>query len=241
MEILPGIHHFDTGPFNWYLLEAAGRLTLVDAGFPGHYRVFADGLRSLGRSPADLSAIILTHAHADHLGFAEHLRRLTRAPVFIHEDDRVAAGRPLQLPWFGLLANAWRPYTAGMLGHALRHGVFAQPGIRELKTFRDGDTLDVPGRPQVLHAPGHTPGEVAFFLADRRVLLSGDVLVTRNLLTGTAGAPQVPAPSLNTDDRQARRALERIRELGTVTLLPGHGQPWHGDMTVAVAGARTEN
>lgn len=45
MEVAPGIHHFDTNPFNWYLIEEGGRFTLVDAGFPGHHRVFLQGPR----------------------------------------------------------------------------------------------------------------------------------------------------------------------------------------------------
>ena len=35
MELVKGVHHFQTGPFNWYVVEEAGRITLVDAGFPG--------------------------------------------------------------------------------------------------------------------------------------------------------------------------------------------------------------
>ena len=112
MEILPGIFHFNTDPFNWYVIKEGSRLTLVDAGFPGHYPVFLEGLRSIGSDIKDVEAIILTHAHADHMGFAERLRQATNAPVFVHQADVAASGRPLQLPWFGLLSNAWRPFTA---------------------------------------------------------------------------------------------------------------------------------
>jgi len=238
MEILPGIHHFNTDPFNWYVLEERGRLTVVDAGFPGHYPVFLAGLRSLGRDLKDVEAIIITHAHADHMGFAELLRRSTNAPVFVHQDDLAAAGRPLQLPWRGLLSNAWRPFTASMLGRAIGNGVFNFSRIGRVHAFSDGAVLDVPGRPQVLHTPGHTPGEVAFFLPERGVLISGDVLVTRDLMTGEFGSPQVPHRSLNSNDGEARNTLDRLRELGRVTLLPGHGKPWTGHMADAVKLAR---
>jgi len=238
MEILPSIHHFNTDPFNWYVLKEGGRLTLVDAGFPGHYPVFLEGLRSIGSDLKDVEAIILTHAHADHMGFAERVRRATNAPVFVHEADLAAAGRPLQLPWWGLLSNAWRPFTASMLGRAIGNGVFSLSRLNQVRTFRDGDVLDVPGRPRVLHAPGHTPGEVAFHLPERDVLIGGDVLVTRNLMTGEFGPPQVPHRSLNANDTQARRSLDRLRELGRVTLLPGHGKPWTGQMTNAIEHAR---
>jgi glyoxylase-like metal-dependent hydrolase (beta-lactamase superfamily II) len=238
MEVAPGIHHFDTGPFNWYVIEEGGRLTLVDAGFPGHYSVFRKGIQSLGRELKDVEAILLTHSHADHTGFAERLRKETKAPVFVHSADLSAIGKVLQLPWWGLLSNAWRPYIATMLATAVVNGVFTMPSISNARTFGDGDVLDVPGRPHVLHAPGHTPGEVAFYLPERKVLISGDTLVTRNLITGDLGGPQVTHPLLNDDDKAARRSLDRLREIGRVTMLPGHGKPWTGTMADAVKIAR---
>ncbi len=239
MEVATGIHHFDTGPFNWYVIEDGSRLTLVDAGFPGHYSVFRKGIESIGRELKDVEAILLTHSHADHTGFAERLRRETKVPVFVHRDDLAAIGKVLQLPWYGLLSNAWRPYIATMLLTATINGIFTMPHIAQARTFADGDILDVPGKPHVLHAPGHTPGEVAFYLPERNVLISGDTLVTRNLMTGKLGGPQVTDPLLNDDDKAARRSLDRLREIGRVTMLPGHGNPWTGTMAEAVRLARS--
>jgi glyoxylase-like metal-dependent hydrolase (beta-lactamase superfamily II) len=238
MEIAPGVHHFDTGPFNWYVIEDAGRLTLVDAGFPGHYGVFRDGLLSLGRSPKDVEAIILTHAHADHTGFAERVRRESGATVFVHAADKAAVMSVLQLPWWGLLTNAWRPYIRSMLAHAIGNGVFTMPRVREARAIRDGESLEVPGRPLVLHTPGHTPGQICLYLPSRGVLLCGDTLVTRNLLTGERGGPQVCSRVLNDSDPEARRSLDRLRELGPVTMLPGHGKPWSGSRGEASSVAR---
>ncbi len=237
-EIAPDIFKFDSGPFNFYVIREGGRLTLVDAAFPGHYRIFRDGLASIGHTLKDVEGIILTHAHADHIGFAERVRKETGVPVFVHKNDVPLASRPLELPWFGLLSNAWRPYTATMLGVATLNGVFSLAHITKLQPFSDGDVLDVPGRPRVLHTPGHTPGEVVFHLANRNVLISGDTLVTRNLLTGSAGQPQLVSPVLTGDYKQANRSLDLLRELGPVTMLPGHGKPWIGEMADAVALAR---
>ena len=55
-------------------------------------------------------------------------------------------------------------------------------------------------RPHVLHLPGHSPGEVAYYLPESSLLLSGDTLVTRNLFTGAHGAPQLTPVALNHDD-----------------------------------------
>ena len=234
MEVAPGVHHFDTDPFNWYLIEEGGRLTLVDAGFPGHYRVFQEGLKSLGRSVQDVEAIVITHAHADHTGFAERVRRETGAPVYVHAADRTALGRVLHLPWAALLGNAWRPFGFSILGRATLAGIFSMPHVTQARTFQDGEVLDVPGRPQILHLPGHTAGESVLFLPERGVLLSGDALLTRDLITGEYGPPQVCRSVLNDDDKAARRSIDRLGELGQVTILPGHGRPWSGHIGQAL-------
>jgi glyoxylase-like metal-dependent hydrolase (beta-lactamase superfamily II) len=240
-HLLPGggaIHHFATGAFNWYVVEEAGRLTLVDGGFPGHERIFRAGLAAIGRRERDLEAIVLTHAHADHMGFIERVRRRTGAPVFVHAADARAAQRRLRLPWTALLTNAWHPSVAGMLWHATANGIFTQPAIAAVRTVEDGAALDIPGRPRVIHAPGHTPGEIALWLDGGRVLLAGDVLITRHLLRGHEGTPQLASRGLNADAQQANRSLDRVRGLGQALLLTGHGPAWQGDMAVAVAGAR---
>lgn len=240
-EIAPGIHHFNTDPFNWYVIAEDSRLTLVDAGFPGHFDVFEAGLRTIGHDIKDVEAIILTHAHADHMGFAERVSKAAKAPVLIHKSDVAAAGRSLQLPWWGLLLNAWHPFVASMLTRAIANRVFSTARISKALPFNDGDVLDVPGMPHVLHVPGHTTGEVAFYLPERDVLISGDSLITRDLYTGERGQPQVPARLLNDNDKNGRRSLDRLAEVGRVTMLPGHGGPWVGTMREAVEIARGQS
>ncbi len=237
--VAPGIHHVDTYPFNWYVVEEAGRLTLVDSGWPGHYDALVAGLAAIGKTPADIEAILISHAHADHVGMAGLLARKHRIPIFVHSADRAMLASVLQLPWYGLLSNAWRSHTAfAMLGHAIRNGIFSERAICNAYTFEDGDELDVPGRPRIIHIPGHTPGEVAFVMPARGVVLTGDTLVTEDLRTGIPGPPQFPHVSLNGDDRLARRSVDKLRELGAATLLPGHGRPWMGTLTEAIDGAR---
>lgn len=238
MDVYPidgggAVYRFDTGTFNWYVIEEAGRVTLVDAGFPGHYSIFRMGMSALGRTMKDVEAIVLTHAHADHMGFAERLRRETGVPVYVHDGDKLAAKRRLQLPWFGLLSNAWHPYMARILTHATVNGVFVMPGIGKVETVQDGQQLDIPGKPRVIHVPGHTPGQIALHIPRACVLIAGDALVTRHLITGRLTQPGVVVPVLSHDYRQSLSSIDRLRGLGRATIVSGHGLPWTGDVSNA--------
>jgi glyoxylase-like metal-dependent hydrolase (beta-lactamase superfamily II) len=79
MKIAPGIHRIGGNSIiNSYLLEQAGEVTIIDAGAPGYYKDIAGELSATGRTLADVRALVLTHGHTDHIGFAERLRRERR-------------------------------------------------------------------------------------------------------------------------------------------------------------------
>ena len=80
-EVAPGIHRFTGMVSNFYLVEDSGGLTLVDAGTPGDWQLFLRSLDALGRRLGDVDAVVLTHAHPDHVGFAERARREGPASV----------------------------------------------------------------------------------------------------------------------------------------------------------------
>ncbi len=237
MEIASGVHHFTNYKFNWYIIEDGERLTVIDSGFAGHYRLFKKGLATMGRSIEDVEAVLITHAHADHTGFAPRLSKEAGAPIFLHEADAALARRPMFLPWGGLLSRAWRPYTASLLAHAVGHGLLRMPRIKSAKPVHNDEILDVPGRPHIIHVPGHTPGDIVIHLPDHGVLFSGDALVTRDMYTGRDIAPQCTSPSLSVNHLDAVSHLDRLGHLGSITLLPGHGRPWTGEASEAVTGA----
>jgi glyoxylase-like metal-dependent hydrolase (beta-lactamase superfamily II) len=67
---------------------------MVDAGVPTSWRSFQDALWRLGRRAEDVDALVLTHAHFDHIGFAERARAELWIPVNVHEDDVPLTGLP---------------------------------------------------------------------------------------------------------------------------------------------------
>ena len=91
-----GIHRVEDAHTNWYLLEAGDRLTIVDTGVPRSWDALHAALAALGRSADDVDAVVLTHAHFDHLGFAERARRTLGIPVWVHENDVPLTRHPRQ-------------------------------------------------------------------------------------------------------------------------------------------------
>jgi glyoxylase-like metal-dependent hydrolase (beta-lactamase superfamily II) len=86
-NVAEGLHRIEDSYTNWYLIEDDDRLTVVDAGVPSSWSSLLEALKHLGRSPADVEAVVLTHAHFDHVGFAERARRELCIPVYVHEND----------------------------------------------------------------------------------------------------------------------------------------------------------
>jgi len=106
-----------------------------------------------------------------------------------------------------------------------------------VSTFAHGETIDVPGGPRAVHAPGHTPGSAALLFEGRRLLLTGDVLITKNPLTGRLG-PQIMPSGLNQDTDLALNSLTALEGVPADLLLPGHGEPWSEGATEAAHLAR---
>jgi glyoxylase-like metal-dependent hydrolase (beta-lactamase superfamily II) len=236
-RIAEGVHRLGTPLVSWYLVEDGDRLTVVDAGMPRYRGQLDEALAQLGRSLSDVEAVVLTHAHPDHTGFAEALRAETGVPVLVHEADaKMARTAKTPLGERGLLPYLAKPAVWRLFGHMAANG--ARPRkIAEVTTFAGGHVLDVPGRPHVVHAPGHSPGCCALHLPDRGVLLTGDVLCSRNPMTGRDG-PQIMPGSFTRDIGQALDSLARIESLDASVLGFGHGDPWTDGAASAVARAR---
>ena len=231
MQVAHGIHRLTKGVVNFYLVEAGGKLTLVDAGAPGDWETFERAVGSLGRTQTDLDAVLLTHAHSDHTGFAERARTKAEAAVWIHGADAEAArtgAAPKNEAGIGRYLFRLEAYRT-LFGLLRRKGLKIVP-IHEVSTFGDGETIDVPGRPRVVHTPGHTDGSCAILLEPQRALITGDALAT---LTGRTG-PQIGPDGLNHDSAQALRSLDGLATLPVDLVLPGHGDPWTDGIAEAV-------
>jgi glyoxylase-like metal-dependent hydrolase (beta-lactamase superfamily II) len=235
MEVAPRIHRVGGGSMvNSYLVEDGGEVTIVDAGVSGHWGRLAAELAAMGRSMDDVRAIVLTHGHSDHIGYAERARRERAWPVWIHEADAALARGEVPNPAGGGGSMRVGPML-GFLWWSLRHGGLRVTHLGEVATFGDGATLDVPGAPRVTLVPGHTPGSATLLFAGHDALLVGDALCTYAVTTGRAGPRIAP---FTADPAQARASLARLEGVVARRVLPGHGEAFTGGVAEAIRLAR---
>lgn len=233
MELAAGLHRVGSDIVACYLVDDETGLTLVDTGMPGNYRDLQAEMERLGRPLSDIRGVILTHGDPDHTGFAERLRRETSVPVYVHEADAARARGEVkkQVKWGKVRVGPLLRFMA----YGMRRGGLSASPVSEVQAVTDGQVLDLPGSPRIIHIPGHTPGSAAVWFESIGALMVGDALTTGHVLTGEQG-PR-PAP-FTMDPGMAMESLSRIEQLPVRWLLPGHGASWQGDVREAVAQIR---
>lgn len=241
VQLADGVVGLGTDYVNWFLVSDDSGVTVVDAGIPGYRPQLEPGLKLLGRTPGDIRAVLLTHGDADHVGVAAAIRNETGAPVHIHRGDadmvanasrKKTDGSPLPLL---VQPTAWR-----VLAHFARNGAMRPSKLPDTVALEDGATVDVPGRPRVIHTPGHTPGHTVLHFEGHGALFVGDALCTWNVATGRRGPQLLPKP-FNVSYQQAHASLERIEGLAADLMLVGHGDPWKDGPASAVERARASS
>jgi len=243
-QVAPGVHRLGDHSVNFYLIEDPDGPILIDSGLPAHLEQVRGLLTGLGRSLADIRAVLLTHGHPDHTGLAHTLQQ-AGADIWVHQQDAAIlhdgprSGNRHSKPERSMLPYLLRrPSTIAAPLQMARAGAFSAPAVQNTRDF-DGDQVleEVPGAPRAVALPGHTPGSAAYLFADRGLLFTGDALVTEDQFSGRTG-PTIVSRCFTHDSKAALTALDRLDELTADLLLPGHGAPFADGIRTATGQAR---
>ncbi|GHH93491.1 MBL fold metallo-hydrolase [Streptomyces capillispiralis] len=238
-QVADGTHLVRGPSTNWVILTEGDAVTLIDTGYPGDRERLLDSLAQVGSSPEAVTAVLITHAHNDHLGSAQYLRAAHGTPVYTHEAEVPHARRDFlhQVGVGRVLRNAWRPGVVPWAVHALRAGGTADAAVTGPEPFPAPGPLDLPGRPVPVPTPGHTDGHCAFHLPGVGAVVSGDALVSGHPTSRVRG-PQLLPDMFHHERAAAVDALDVLAKLDGDLLLPGHGPLHEGSVEDAARLAR---
>ena len=187
-QVAEGLYRLGRKHHNFYLIVEGGQATVVDAGGSRELPLLEAGLAALDLTLDRVEAVLITHAHTDHIGFA---RRVSErgVSVKVHEAEAAyamdgSAGSQVGTTDFPL----WKPRAIVFLAEMIRAGAHRAYRLSNVETVTDGERLDLPGRPRVVATPGHTAGHASYLL--------------ENLERSASVTPS--SPTASSADRRAR-------------------------------------
>lgn len=234
--ITDSVHFAQTDLVNWTLVTDGSGVVIIDAGFPGQRDDVLGSVRQLGFDVDDIHAILLTHAHVDHLGSAIWFAKTHGTPVFCHATEVGHAHRDYleQVPPVALAAKAWQPRYLKWSLDIARVGALTRDAIPTARALTDEVAAALPGTPTAIPTPGHTGGHCSYLVDG--VLVGGDALITGHPVSTHRG-PQLLPGLFNHDQAACVRSLSVLGSLDTEVLLPGHGPVWRGSIREAATQA----
>ena len=231
---------FVQGPLsNWVILYDDNEASLIDTGYPGDFEDLRASLQQLGRQLTGVTRVFITHAHTDHIGSAERLRRDYGATVYCLAEEAAHARREEnhQVTVEEVTRHTHIPEVRDWLTAALAAGGIDDVAIGEVQIVEEGVPGSGPMQPSPIRVPGHTPGNAVYLLAGTRILASGDSIVAGHP-TSTRGGPQMLDRMFHDNFEAASRNLDLLAGLGVDIVLPGHGPLLRLPISMAIAAVR---
>ncbi len=222
--VADGVHLAGTGLVNWVILVEGDRVALIDCGYPRDLGPVEESVRRAGRRPEDIEAVLVTHAHVDHIGALPELRRRYGVRVLAGEvEARHVRGEVQESATpRDVLLRSYRPRIAAWGLRAALAGGTRHPVVDPVGTIPLEMPLDLPRSPVALALAGHTSGHTAYVVPGAGAIALGDALVTRHPTSARTG-PQLLLDFFHHDPARVRKTLRDLAGVEADQLLPGHG------------------
>ncbi|UCB42359.1 MAG: MBL fold metallo-hydrolase [Dehalococcoidales bacterium] len=214
-EIIPGVYQLTSGGTNLFVI-AEEELTLIDTGLPGSSTGIAAFVRRIGRSVDEISSIIITHNHIDHIGAVPELCRFNDIEIIAHKADLAGFDTAPSYP-HGVRRLLKIPFL-----HRVRRRFVLGADEVDIQ-LEGGEALRLLGGLRVVPTPGHTPGSICLYAPGQKLMFVGDALQRRRKKL------RLPAKMVSTDLVAAVDSVKKMAELDLDIICFGHGKPLFGD------------
>jgi len=214
-EVVPGVFQITHRGAN-VLVLAEDKLTLIDTGLKDGASHVLDFIRHIGRSSEEISLIILTHNHIDHMGGLSEIKKHTDAKVAVHKADIGIREHPPA-------ADGRYREPLAQIKSKLQSVFSVLPEDVDI-ILEGGEILDCLDGLNVIHTPGHTPGSISLYSKKHKMLFSGDLIRKRRkkLL--------LPPKMVCSDIEEDLESIKKISSYDIEILCFGHGLPLYQDV-----------
>jgi glyoxylase-like metal-dependent hydrolase (beta-lactamase superfamily II) len=215
------IYRLPLGFSTCYLVKQEG-LILVDTGTPNQAKKFLNELKALSINPADISLILLTHGHWDHIGSANEIKRLTASKVAINHREKDWVEQAIKITPPGI--SLWGSFLGMMLKMLMP--VVSFPGTSVDLALEDSDfSLEPYGiSGQVLYTPGHSMGSMSLLLD------TGEAFVGDSAMNGLPMRTGPGLPIFAEDMNAVKESWRLLLTRGAKQIYPAHGKPFEANI-----------
>lgn len=239
-EQAPGVFFVEGPASNWIIVRDETGFILIDSGYPADGSLVLQSIEHLGLKPKDALAMLITHGHVDHTGSAAHFSSAYGTPILCspEELDHVQGKVKHQVTARQVVPRAWRPRVFRWMIHAIKAGSLTATPATKAVAWDAEKLRNLPGKPEAVLAPGHTPGNVAIVLAGKGAIATGDTFITGHPLSRHTG-PQMLHPMYHHVPAEALAAPSHLEKIDATVILPGHGPAMTMPLSDALASLRS--